>query len=259
MKMSDKQWRKTECGFSSSKTFTGKRKMEMPKFLILIVVCLFASVGAADAQEKPSDAKVKESAPRNVKKANQRPVAAASKAVASEPFDKADVKTMAAQCVKFETEAGVIEMEMFPESAPESVRSFLNLAATGAFDTTTFSRVVPNFIIQGGDLFTSQKMTPILDKKARRALPDEPSQIKHERGVLSMARADEPNSASTHFFILLSEARTLDGKFAAFGRVTKGMEVVETINKMPVENEKPAKPVRITRATSALCPAQTTP
>jgi peptidyl-prolyl cis-trans isomerase B (cyclophilin B) len=236
-----------------------KEEFEMLKFLILIAIFMSASVGAADAQEKPADAKVKESAPRNVKKANQRPVAAASKAVASNPFDKADVKTMAAQCVKFETEAGVIEMEMFPESAPESVRSFLNLAATGAFDTTTFNRVVPNFVIQGGDLFTSQKMTLILDKRARRALPDEPSQIKHERGIVSMARADEPNSASTHFFILLSEARTLDGKFAAFGRVTKGMEVVETINKMPVENEKPAKPVRITRATSALCPAQTTP
>ncbi len=229
----------------------------MLKFLILIVGCLFALVGAADAQEKPTDTETKKAAPKTVKKANQRPEP--SKLVASDPFEKADVKTMAAQCVKFETEAGVIEMEMFPESAPESARSFLNLAATGSFDTTTFNRVVPNFVIQGGDLFTSQKMTPALDKKARRTLPDEPSQIKHERGIVSMARSDEPNSASTHFFILLSEARTLDGKFAAFGRVTKGMEVVETINKMPIEGEKPTKPVHITRATVALCPAQTTP
>ncbi len=230
----------------------------MLKFLFLIVVCLFAFVGAADAQEKSAETKVKETAPRTIKKANQRPVVEASKVAASDPFDKADVKTMAAQCVKFETEAGVIELEMFPESAPESVRSFLNLAATGAFNTTTFNRVVPNFVIQGGDLFTSQKMTPALDRRARRTLPDEPSQIKHERGILSMARSDEPNSASTHFFILLSEARTLDGKFAAFGRVSKGMEIVETINKMPVEGEKPTKPVRITRATVALCPAQKT-
>jgi len=246
--------------FSSSKTFIEKRKkeIEMSKFLVLIAVCLFAFVGAAASQEKSAETKVKESAPRTIKKANQRPVVEASKAAAPDPFDKADVKTMAAQCVKFETEAGVIEMEMFPESAPESVRSFLNLAATGSFDTTTFNRVVPNFVIQGGDLFSSQKMTPILDKRARRVLPDEPSQIKHERGVVSMARGDEPNTASTHFFILLSEARTLDGKFAAFGRVTKGMEVVETINKTPVESEKPTKPVRITRATVALCPAQPT-
>ena len=231
----------------------------MLKTLTLTAICLIVLVAATNAQDRPSDTKVKESAPRTVKKANQRPVVEASKPAAPDPFDKADVKTMAAQCVKFETEAGVIEMEMFPESAPESVRSFLNLAATSGFNTTTFNRVVPNFIIQGGDLFTSQKMTPALDRRARRTLPDEPSQIKHERGIVSMARSDEPNSASTHFFILLSEARTLDGKFAAFGRVTKGMEVVETINKMPVEGEKPTKPVHITRATVALCPAQTTP
>ncbi|HLM62105.1 MAG TPA: peptidylprolyl isomerase, partial [Pyrinomonadaceae bacterium] len=114
-------------------------------------------------------------------------------------------------------------------------------------------------VIQGGDLFTRKEMTPELDKRARRLLPDEPSQIKHERGILSMARSDTPNSASTHFFILLSEARTLDGSFAAFGRVIKGMEVVEAINKMPVEGEKPVKPVHITKATVALCPVQTKP
>jgi len=231
----------------------------MLKNLTLIAICLITSSVATSGQKKATDTKAKEPAPKTEKKANQRPIAKTSKTAASEPFEKATVETMAAQCVKFETEAGIIELEMFPESAPESVRSFLNLTATEAFDTTTFSRVVPNFVIQGGDLFTSRKMTPELDKRARRMLPDEPNQIKHERGILSMARSDEPNSASTHFFILLSEARTLDGKFAAFGRVTKGMEVVETINKMPVENEKPTKPVQITRAAVALCPAQTTP
>ncbi len=224
----------------------------MLKILTLIVICLLLSA-VSNAQEKTPDATIKESAPKNVKKANQRPTTETAK---TDPFEKATVGMMAKQCVKFETEAGNIEFEMFPESAPETVRSFLNLAATGAFDTTTFSRVVPTFVIQGGDLFTSQKMTAELDKRARRTLPDEPSQIKHERGILSMARADEPNTASTHFFILLREASTLDGKFAAFGRVTKGMEVVEAINKMPVEAEKPTKPVRITHATVAVCAAQ---
>jgi peptidyl-prolyl cis-trans isomerase B (cyclophilin B) len=226
----------------------------MLKILILIIACLFVSFSAAHAQEvKPPNTEVKKSESKPEKKANQRPTSEAVKTALSEPFEKATVATMAAQCVKFETDAGAIELEMFPESAPESVRSFLNLAASGALDTTTFSRVVPGFVIQGGDLFTREKMTPELDKRARRMLPDEPSQIKHERGILSMARGDEPNSASTHFFILLSEARTLDGKFAAFGRVIKGMETVEAINKMPVEAEKPMKPVRINRATVASC------
>lgn len=247
-----------ENGTLSSNIENGYMKKEIAvlKSLILIVVCLFTAA-AANAQTKPSDARAKEPAPKDLKKTNQRPVAASK--TPADPFEKATVAAMAAQCVKFETEAGVIEMEMYPESAPESVRSFLNLAATGSLDTTTFSRVVPDFVVQGGDLYTREKMTTEIDKRARRILPDEPSQIKHERGIVSMARGDEPNSASTHFFILLREARPLDGKFAAFGRVTKGMETVEAINKMPVENEKPAKPVRITRASVAPCAAAAAP
>lgn len=205
---------------------------------------------AAVAQKKTTGAETKPATPRTLKKSNQRP---AEKAPKGEPFDKATVETMAAQCVRLETEAGVIELEMFPESAPESVRNFLNLAATGAFDTTTFSRVVPRFVIQGGNLSTREKMTPELAARSRRTIPDEPNQVKHERGTLSMARSDEPNTASTHFFILVTAAPSLDGTFAAFGRVTRGMEVVDAINKMPVENEKPAKPVRISRAAVAPC------
>jgi cyclophilin family peptidyl-prolyl cis-trans isomerase len=220
----------------------------MLKILTFIAICFIAT----NAQKKSSDEKIKEPTKKAEKKANVRPAQDVTKTPV-EPFEKATVELMAKQCVKFETEAGIIEFEMYPESAPESVRSFLNLAATGALDTTTFSRIVPNFVIQGGDLFTREKMTPELDKRARRTLPDEPSQIKHERGILSMARSDEPNSASTHFFILLSDASTLDGKFAAFGRVTNGMETVEAIHKMPVEGEKPVKPVRIMRAIVATC------
>ena len=238
-----------------------KQKIKMTRLLTFFItaVCLGSAITATHAQEKPSDAKTNEPAPKIIKKANQRPTVEASKTAPSEPFEKATVEMMAKQCVKFETEAGVIEFEMYPESAPESVRGFLNMAATGALDTTTFSRVVPNFVIQGGDLFTSKKMSPDLLKRAQRTLPDEPSQIKHERGILSMARSDAPNSASTHFFILLSEARTLDGSFAAFGRVIKGMETVEAINKMPVVGDKPAKPVHITKATVAPCLVQTKP
>jgi peptidyl-prolyl cis-trans isomerase B (cyclophilin B) len=196
-----------------------------------IVLVLFTSVLVSAALAQP---------PADLKKTNARPEPKASPAAAAEPFDKADVKTMAGQCVRLDTESGVIEMEMFPESAPESVRNFLNLASIGAFDTTTFSRVVPGFVIQGGDLWTrEEKMTVPLANRARRTIPDEPSKILHERGIVSMARPDEPNQATTNFFILLSSASYLDGKFAAFGRVTKGIEVAEANNKMPVSEEKP--------------------
>lgn len=231
----------------------------MIKNLTLTTLCLIVFGAVANAQKKTTDAYPKQPSPQILKKINQRPAGETSKNPLSEPFAKATVDEMATQCVKFETEAGVIEIEMFPESAPESVRSFLNLTASGAFDTTSFGRVVAGFIVQGGDLFTRRKMTPELDKRARRSLRDEPSLIKHERGIVSMARASEPNSATTNFFILVGNAAHLDGTFAAFGRVTKGMEVVDAINKMPAEGDKPIKPVHIARTALLPCPVQPKP
>lgn len=215
------------------------------------VVVLVASVLAVASFALAQDSAPVKDSNATPKKSNARPADAQSPA--PEPFDGATVEKMAGQCVKLETEAGVIEIEVLAEAAPETVRNFLNLAATGAFDTTTFSRVVKDFVIQGGNLSTGQKWTFEMAKRAARKIPDEPSYVKHVRGVVSMARPDEPNSATTHFFILVGEAAQLDGKFSAFGRVTSGMEVVDAINKAPVEGEKPVKPVHITRAVVEQC------
>jgi peptidyl-prolyl cis-trans isomerase B (cyclophilin B) len=184
------------------------------------------------------------------KKANARNTAPETLA---DPFDGASVEKLASQCVTLETEMGAIEIAMMPEVAPEAVRNFLNLSATGAFDTTVFSRVVKGFVIQGGDLQTSENWGAELARRMSHKLPDEPGLVKHVRGIVSMARTNEPNSATTHFFILVREAPHLDSKFAAFGTVTKGMEVVDAINQAPLEGEKPEKPVKITRATVATC------
>jgi len=185
------------------------------------------------------------------RKANARPDIPAR--TSAEPFDGASVERMAAQCVKLETEAGTIEMEMLAEAAPETVRNFLNLAASGAFDTTTFTRVVKGFVIQGGNLATRQTLTPALIERMQRTIADEPNYVKHVPGVVSMARPQQDNAATTSFFILVSEAIHLDGKFSAFGRVTRGMEVVEVINNAPAVAEKPDKPVRVNRAVIAPC------
>ncbi len=187
-------------------------------------------------------------------KINARPTPAPT--FAAEPFDKADVKTMASKCVRLETEAGDIEMEMFPEIAPESVRNFLNLVTTGMYDTTTFGRVVPGFVIQGGNIWSREGgVTQAIGARARRKLQDEPGKILHDRGILSMARGDEPNSATTSFFILVGNGSHLDGKFAAFGRVTKGIEVADAINKAAVIEEKPEKPVKLRKASITECRA----
>jgi peptidyl-prolyl cis-trans isomerase B (cyclophilin B) len=211
------------------------------------VICIVTLVACASAQEPKSS----EPQADTVRKANARP--AEIIANAPEPFDGASLEKMAQQCVTLETESGAIEIEMIPEVAPESVRNFLNLAATGALDTTTFSRVVKDFIIQGGNLSTSETWGLALAKRMSRKIPDEPGLIKHVRGIVSMARPEEPNSASTSFFILLREGHHLDGKFSAFGRVTKGIEVVDAINHAPAEGEKPTKPVRINRALVSPC------
>lgn len=211
--------------------------------IIFTFLCIFVSF--AIAQEK------------DPVKANARPTPTPT-APKPEPFDKADVATMAKQCVTLDTEAGIIEIELFPESAPESVRNFLNLSATGLFDGTSFNRIVPGFVVQGGNMWSREggKVTRVIGERGRRTIPDEPSKILHERGIVSMARPDEPNKATTDFFILVKEAPYLDGKFAAFGRVTKGMEVVDAMNKAPVTDEKPEKPVRLRKATVGLCPGR---
>ena len=187
-------------------------------------------------------------------KANARPTPSPTTSNASEPYDKADAATMASKCVILSTDSGDIEMELFPESAPETVRNFLNLVAIGAFDTTTFSRVVPGFVVQGGNIWTrSGGLSMELAARARRTIPDEPSKILHERGIVSMARPDTPNAATTNFFILVDSDPNLDGTFSAFGRVTHGMDVVDAINKAPVTGEKPDKPVRVKTAKITAC------
>jgi peptidyl-prolyl cis-trans isomerase B (cyclophilin B) len=204
------------------------------------LLILFLSVFCFFAAQEPAQ------------KANPRDAAAPPEKVA-EPFDGASVEKLAAQCVTLETELGAIEIAMMPEVAPEAVRNFLNLAATGALDTTTFSRVVKGFVIQGGNLSTSEKWSVELQKRMQRKLPDEPGIVKHVRGIVSMARTDEPNSATTHFFILVGPGSHLDGKFSAFGTVTKGIEVADAINQAPAPGEKPDKPVKINRAVVSPC------
>ena len=115
-----------------------------------VAFVVVAIVISAAAQESKLSGPQTDSA----KKANARPVEAPA---AAEPFDGATVEKMAASCVSLETDLGVIDIELIPEVAPESVRGFLNLAATGALDTTTFSRTVKDFVIQGGNLTTSER------------------------------------------------------------------------------------------------------
>jgi peptidyl-prolyl cis-trans isomerase B (cyclophilin B) len=127
---------------------------------------------------------------------------------------------------------GRITLEFFPADAPKTVENFVKLANQGLYDGTTFHRVEPGFVVQGGDPLS--KKLPVGDPKIGTGGPGytvkaEFNKRKHDRGVVAMARSEDPNSAGSQFYITLAPANFLDGRYTVFGRVTSGMEVVDTI------------------------------
>jgi peptidyl-prolyl cis-trans isomerase B (cyclophilin B) len=148
-----------------------------------------------------------------------------------------------------ETTAGRITLAFRPDKAPEHVRNFLRLAAAGVYDGTPFHRVVRGFVIQAGS--TNFRREPLNDLQGRRVrtLQPEFNDILHAAGTLSMARGDDPASASTSFFICTAAAPSLDGKYTAFGEVVDGMAVVQAIEAAPVDGETPKERIEITRVT----------
>jgi peptidyl-prolyl cis-trans isomerase B (cyclophilin B) len=144
---------------------------------------------------------------------------------------------------------GDIVIELYPELAPETVKGFLRLARKGFYDGTTFHRVVPGFVIQGGDpLSKDDDRTNDGNGYAGRWLPDEFSDAPHLRGVVSMANTGLAGSASSQFFIVHQDSRQLDGKYSVFGRVVRGMDVVDAITQVEIDHHgrwgKPDRPMQ---------------
>lgn len=132
--------------------------------------------------------------------------------------------------VIIQTEFGDIELQLFPEVAPNHVANFLKLAESGFYDGTLFHRIIPGFMIQGGD-----PLSKTGDKRQYGAggpgynIKAEFNRIRHERGILSMARRSGVDTAGSQFFIMVDKASYLDGQYTVFGKVLKGMEVVDKI------------------------------
>ncbi len=162
-------------------------------------------------------------------------------------FSAESVADLAAYRVTLETTAGAIVLQMRPDKAPEHVRNFLRLAAAGAYDGTAFHRVVRNFVIQAGSM--NSRREPLDERQQRlvRTLQPEFNDLPHVKGTLSMARGDDPASASTSFFICTAPAPGLDRVYTAFGSVVDGMAVVEAIEAAPVDGETPRQRIEITR------------
>ncbi len=140
---------------------------------------------------------------------------------------------------------GVMKAELYPEVAPNTVNNFIFLAKSGFYDGLIFHRVIPGFMIQGGDPEGIGVGGPGYSIKGEFSQNGFPNELLHEKGVLSMARASKPDSAGSQFFIMVDKAPHLDGAYAAFGKVTEGMEVADAIvsvkrdyNDRPLEEQK---------------------
>ncbi len=153
--------------------------------------------------------------------------------------------------VTFKMESGgKMVAELYPEVAPNTVNNFISLIKKGFFDGLIFHRVIPGFMIQGGDPQGSGMGGPGYEIPGEFTANGFQNDLKHDRGVLSMARSSNPDSAGSQFFIMVDPAPHLDGQYAAFGKVIEGMEVADAIVSTPTGwGDKPKTPQRMKTVT----------
>lgn len=134
---------------------------------------------------------------------------------------------------------GDIKIELFPDVAPKHVRNFDSLVSIGFYDGTAFHRVVKGFMIQGGDPNTKNKPKETwgMGDPSQTKIPAEFSKLQHKAGIISAARTNDPNSATSQFFICTGDAPWLDGKYTIFGHVVEGMDVVKKIENVELEKQ----------------------
>jgi peptidyl-prolyl cis-trans isomerase B (cyclophilin B) len=154
--------------------------------------------------------------------------------IKSRKFTKEEIRKMAETKAVIETKLGNIELKFFPDVAPNHVNNFIELARKGFYDGTTFHRIIPGFMIQGGD---PNSKDPNRSRHGSGgpgySVKAEFNERPHKRGILSMARSANPDSAGSQFFICVADAGYLDRQYTVFGQVISGMEVADTIVKQP--------------------------
>lgn len=151
--------------------------------------------------------------------------------------------------IEMEDGAKVI-VELYPDTAPKTVDNFVSLVQKGFYNGLTFHRVIPDFMIQGGDPEGTGTGGPGYNIPGEFSNNGFNNPLKHTRGVISMARAQDPNSAGSQFFIMVKDTPQLDGDYAAFGKVTKGMEEVDKIVSVKRDNQdKPLTPQKMKKVT----------
>lgn len=158
----------------------------------------------------------------------------AGTAVAAEQTPKKGEAAKSPKAV-IKTKYGEMEIVFFPDKAPKHVENFVKLAKSGFYNGTIFHRVIPGFMIQGGDPNTKDSSKPESYGMGgpNERLKAEFNDMPHRRGIVSMARTNDPNSAGSQFFIVVKDSNFLDGQYTVFGEVVKGMEVADKIVNLP--------------------------
>ena len=202
----------------------------MKRVLILSVLLAFFLFGCGKKEE--AQTKKAEEQPEQVTKTEKVPP----------PISKESIVREKNPIVVMETNFGTIELELFWDKTPKTAENFLRLVLSGFYDSLTFHRIIPNFVIQGGDPLGNGTGGPGY------SIDFEKADTKHNRGSLAMARSQDPNSAGSQFYICLKDLPQLDGKYVVFGKVVKGMEVVDKIAQVPTDpRDMPKEKVIMTK------------
>ena len=153
--------------------------------------------------------------------------------------------------VTIEMENGsTMKLELYPDTAPNTVRNFISLVGSGFYDGLIFHRVIPGFMIQGGDPEGTGMGGPGYSIKGEFSANGFKNDLKHDRGVISMARSNRPDSAGSQFFLMVEKAPHLDGQYAAFGKVVEGIEEADRIVGVKRDyNDRPREDQRIKKVT----------
>ncbi len=210
---------------------------------VAIVACTPTSTAKTETPVTQTEASSTSSA--TAAEASATPVA--SPATAAE--EKKPMSHYQNKVAELHTSAGEIDIRFFPDVAPNHVKNFIDLAEKGFYNGTKFHRVIPGFMIQGGDPNTiSGPPATWGTGNSGKNIDAEFSSVSHKRGIVSMARSNDPNSASSQFFVVTSDSTFLDKQYTVFGEVTKGMDIADKIVGAPKgDQDRPNSPASINK------------
>ena len=216
----------------------------MRALFTVLFLFLAGCAQSGDTAEKTDTATTTAAASETAAATDTAPMTSAAPAAQEKPMSAYENKI-----AEIHTTAGEIDIRFYPDKAPNHVRNFLDLAQQGFYDGTKFHRIIPGFMIQGGDPNTKSGNPDSWGTGgSEKNVNAEFSDVSHKRGIVSMARAQSPNSASSQFFIVVADSTFLDRQYSVFGEVTKGMDVADKIVNAPRgRNDRPNEPVAITK------------